>query len=750
MNCLTRRATTAAVALFFAATGCRSASQEAGRSDPAPLALTQPPDGVTTSTGTMRASVDGRGLGAEGWIEWSEDPTLTTGLAESDHVSVAAGSSPVALSLTLSGLASRITIYYRAVASSAAGTTRGAIDWFGTDSDDPHTLVVNSAEDVADPPPGKLTLRAAFAAVADLGTIAFAPGLDDGTIALSTVAEAHSLLGAEVYTLDPVARTWTFDGFFDRDFGPSALYAAKSLTIDASSLPRGITLAWAGGDALPARVLGVYGDLTMQNVTVTAGNAVAQPLAGDPPWTLARGGGLAVWGTLTLRNCVVAGNRVSGDTSPSRDRAAFGGGIYADTLWIEDSIVSGNSAIGFGAAGGGIYSVGGYSTGLDSSLLRSSITGNRVTAQHAYGGGVFSDGAMESYGRMRVESCTIARNLAEDHPGLAEDARFQYYTRGGGLYASNGTLDLAGSTVVENAVTGHPATFAGRPNLGGGGMGATIGDAHVVESMSLQQSIVAGNTLNGQPEDVFSGSVIDFYGWGYDLVGRLDFSRILVPIPDWSCLSRKHWPKKEDRDGVSLADVVSTDGVHRAASIVSAGTDAGEPAVLWYEPGAAAIGRVPQGPYQVSWVWLGYSEFGVPTDDFLNQLLAVVRARYGVLGADFGASYGDLTGVTYYGPAYTWPSNPENADWIQFWRDVDLEIGDRLGQVGLGDDFWSAFPRGQLGQEFLWDWSTGSAIERTPEDQLGTPRAPGSSSAIGAVDAGSTPSAFWQRAESGH
>jgi hypothetical protein len=698
----------------------------------------------------MHATVDGRGLDAEGWIEWSEDPTFAT-LIASGHVLAAAGSGPVTFSQTLTGVAPGVTVYYRAAAASAAGTARGTVDWFGTDTADPAALVVNSAEDVADPPPGKLTLRAALVRIPADGTITFAPGLDGGTIALSTVGEAHSVLVAEQYTFDPVARTWNFEGFQDRDFGRSALYTDRSLTIDASSLAKGITLAWAGGDANPARVLAVRGDLTLRNVSVVGGNAVAE-VTGDPaqPWTLARGGGLAVWGTATLQGCVVAGNRVSGDTTPSRDRGAFGGGIYTDTLLLEDSIVSGNAAIGFGAAGGGIYSVGGWDTWTDSSLARCSVTGNRVTGQHGYGGGVFSDGGGASYGRLRVESCTIARNLVEDHPDIADDVRFQFYTRGGGLYASNGSLDLVSSTVVENAVTGHPATFSGRPNLGGGGMGATIGDAHVVESMSLQHSIVAGNTLNGAPEDVFSGSVIDFYGWGYDLVGRLDFSRILVPIPEWECLSRKHWPKKDDRDGVALADAVAAAGVHRAASIVSAGTDAGQPAVLWYEPGPAAIGLVPPDPYGVSWVWLGYNEFGVATDDFLNQFLAVVRARYGVLGDDFGASWGDLTGVTYYGPAYTWPSNPENGAWIQFWRDLDAAIGDQVGQVGLGDDFWNAFPLGQVGQEFLYVWGGNSSdVERTAKDQLGTERAPGANSAIGAVDGGSVPSPFWQRAETG-
>ena len=48
-----------------------------------------------------------------------------------------------------------------------------------------------------------------------------------------------------------------------------SLYARKDVTIDASDLSSGITLAWVGTD--DARVLAVYGDLWMTNVTVTGG-----------------------------------------------------------------------------------------------------------------------------------------------------------------------------------------------------------------------------------------------------------------------------------------------------------------------------------------------------------------------------------------------------------------------------------------------------------------------------------------------
>jgi hypothetical protein len=181
---------------------------------------------------------------------------------------------------------------------------------------------------------------------------------------------------------------------------------------------------------------------------------------------------------------------------------------------------------------------------------------------------------------------------------------------------------------------------------------------------------------------------------------------------------------------------------------VSAGTDAGERAVLWYAPGAAAVGQVPADPYPVSWVWAGYQGYGDDADDFLNHLLAEVRRRYGVLGDDFGARFGDLTGTTWYLSAGTWPSDPANGAWIAFWRELDVELAGRLGAVGLGDDFWAAFPQGPLDHLYVSGGSGSAVVPRVGSDQLGNARADGEASAVGAVEAGAPPG-FWTRAEAG-
>ncbi|UCG39318.1 MAG: hypothetical protein JSV00_03550, partial [bacterium] len=598
----------------------------------------------------------------------------------------------------------------------------------------PASVQVNSLGDAWPPPEGEVTLRSAVHEVASGGTVTFAPDLDGGTVELSRADADHSILRGEVFVM---AGGWVFQGYQERDYGRSALYVRKDLTVDASGLPSGVTIAWAGSASSPARVMAVYGDLTLKNVTVTSGWSRAEPLASGPqPWTLGRGGGLAVWGVATLENCTIHGNQATGDVDPSRDRGSFGGGVYAERVVMTDCVVSGNSVTGYGAAGGGVYSVGGTTGTLGSSLTRCAVSGNRVTGQHAYGGGVYSDGG--GPGRLMpvsLASTTLARNAVGDHPDIAESAMAQYYYRGGGFYMSNGYLILNACTVVENEVTGNPAVFGGKPNMGGGGIAATIGNAHVVESMAVRHSIVTGNTVGGAPGDLFTGSLRDFYSDGGNLIGDLDFRYMLVPIPWWNDLSRRHWPKALDAEGVDIGDALSLAEAVTHPSVLSTGVGAGQPAVLYYPPTGQALDRIPATGYAVTYVKGEYSILPGQTDDFLNQVLDKLRTEYAdVLGAQFGTEFGDMTGVTFYGPAVTWPGEPANEPWITFWHDLDAAIGDSLGAVGLGDEFWGTFSSGPMGGTVYMSVSTypRGTILPTGLDQLGNPRPYGAGADAGA------------------
>jgi hypothetical protein len=662
----------------------------------------------------------------------------------------------------------------------------------GSDDTAYPALIVNSLADLQDPPADTVTLRSALAAAHSGQAIQFDEDLDGGTIALSIVGEAHSILKGEVMGMreEPSGPVSYLVGYFDRDYGRSALYARKNVIIDASALPAGITLAWTG--AADARVLAVYGNLTLTNVTITGGNSAAEDIAtGDPddqPWTLARGGAVAVWGTARLVNCALYDNHCLGDFDSSRDRGAFGGGVYANRVQLVNCIVSGNTVTGGGAAGGGVYSVGGAddSNSQGSTIERSAITGNRIGGLFVYGAGVFSDGGgIGNRKRLTLTNCTIAQNLAEPSAGLPPFLLAMGYWRGGAVYVSNGYLTIASCTITQNEVYGYPRTDdLGKPNLAGA-IAATIGNAHALEDLVIGQSIVSGNTVSeldpadgtvaaAYDHDIFTGSLFYFKSRGYNRFGVPDFSQILAPVGEsgWLSLCRKHYPKQGDADGVAASAVLNlTDGASYSDVILSAGVDAGTPAVLYYQPVGSALDRVPHAPFTVQETYADYSISG-GADNFLSIFLGRVENYYGLAGfaADFTSDfedflqtvdsdeetagvqpytdpYGDpiltLAESQWFGPATTWPKELYNYPYIEFWHRLDSALAAEdipgLGPELIGDDAWQAlFSTGALAENAairMWVETDNATAALTATDQLGRSRGVNGNGDIGAIEA---------------
>jgi len=665
----------------------------------------------------------------------------------------------------------------------------GACGGGGSDSGGSSTLIiVDTLLDADTAPTGATTLRAALEQAASGQPIGFAPELDGGTIALSIVGEEHTVLRGEVMGIrdEPSGPVSYLVGYFDRDYGRSALYARKNVVIDASALPSGITIAWTGGVQDPARVLAVYGDLTLRNVSVTGGVNITEPLpttaADDQPWTLARGGGVAVWGRARLSDCRIYDNHVEGDFDPSRDRGAFGGGVYANIVEMQRCMVSGNSVLGGGAAGGGVYSVGGAQTSLDTSRIeQSAITGNRISGLFTYGGGVYSDGGgIGNRKWLVVRTSTIAQNLVEPAPGLPPFVLATGYWRGGGVYASNGYLAISGATIVENEVHGMARTDSlGRRNLAGG-VAATVGNAHAVEDLFIGHSIIAGNTVHeiggeSYAHDVFTGSAFYFRSLGYNRIGVLDFNQMLVPVgePTWASLSRRHYPQIGDEDGVALADVVEQpSGVVRSSFIRSVGADNGSFAVLHYRPWGSARDQIPTGRYVLSEILGEYRVAAGAVDNFLSIMLARIESHYVMPGfaanftADFEAflasvdidpdtpgsqPYRDPSGVPiltlgdaqWFGPAVTWPRELYNHPYIEFWHRLDTALLDAqlpgMGPETLGDAAWDAlFDSGPLAENpgITMTLVRQAALEArlAAVDQLGNVRPANALGDVGAIE----------------
>lgn len=665
--------------------------------------------------------------------------------------------------------------------------------------DTPHEpIVVNSLEDslevLAEPPEDIVTLRSALASAASGQPIVFDEALDGGVIELSIVGDAHTMLKGEVMGMreEPSGPVSYLVGYFDRDYGRSALYARKSVVIDASSLPLGITLTWTGGEANPARVLAVRGNLTLRNVSITGGWSMAEELPAPDPEdalgqlsTRARGGGIAVWGIARLEDCTIYDNHAKRDASVparSRDAGVFGGGVYADIVEMERSVVSGNSLAATGVSGGGVFSVGGAEAPRgESRIRRSAITGNRIEGIFAYGGGVYSDGGGIGKSKtLALENSTVARNLVAELPGQAPPLYGIGYWRGGGVYMSNGSLTIHGATIVENEVYGTPRTDdLGKPNLAGGVV-ATIGNAHAVEDMIIGHSIIAANQVHetggrDYAQDVFTGSLFYFKSRGFNRFGALDFSQMLVPVgeSDWRSLCRRHFPKIGDEDGVLLGEVLDLEtGIGYSESILSAGTDASSPAVLHYEPRGSALDQVPAEAYTVEEVLGEYQVASGHSDGFLAIVLGRVEAQYGLDGfasgftEDFEAFLGavdldeeapgmqpyldpsgepilTLAATLWFGPSQTWPSYLPNYPYIHFWHRLDRALldagGASVGSEVLGDDaWWALFESGALEEDpritmAIWGQEK-QGFSMLKVDQRGAARPTGRPADIGAIE----------------
>lgn len=662
-------------------------------------------------------------------------------------------------------------------------------------------IVVTSLLDDASPPSGTVTLRSALASAASGQRITFDPALSGGTINLIYVAEEHTVLTGEVMGFDAANNISYLVGYFDRDYGKSALFADKDVYIDAASLPGGIILRWDGADT--ARVLAVSGDLTLVNVAITGGSSVFAAAAdvGQHPEdnqesTLARGAGVAVWGTARLADCLIYDNHAAGDdTDTSRDGGAYGGGVYADTVVMDNCIVAGNTVVGAGAAGGGVFSVGGRGTGGRTSVIRgSSITENRIAGLFAYGGGVYSDGGGIGLStRIHIENSTIARNLVE--PPLLPPFLFDLldigYWRGGGIYMSNGYLQVQSSTITENQVVGKPRTNElDKANMAGG-IAATIGNAHAVEDMIIGHSIVVGNTVheidgagpggytigNVHAHDVFTGSVFEFRSMGHNRIGVIDFSQILVPIgePGWASLSRKHYPQTNDMDGIEANDVLGNPML--STFITSSGVRADPFAVLHYEPAGSALDQVPDAGYNVAEILgelrgslnegrnplllplmldrieavTGQPAFESEFRRYFEEYLADIDPA--TAGAQRYANCDNITIDTieqafWCGPSQTWPQYEYNHAYIDFWHHLDRALAgeiatvnvDQMGDMApalINDEVWLAL-FGPGDSNFngitvrLSDRTFG--VDPLGADQLGNPRPADGLGDIGAIE----------------
>jgi hypothetical protein len=350
-----------------------------------------------------------------------------------------------------------------------------------------------------------------------------------GTIILSSALpdlEGELMIngpGAHLLTIDANQKTRVFYVAAGANVRISGLTA----TGGKAPLEIGTTNYYPGG--------GIYnaGTLSLENCSILR-NMVTGGWFGD-------GGGVYNRGTLWLSNCVVSENVVDSYFST-------GGGIYNEigaTLFVQGTAISSNRCLGGFSGwtkGAGIANRGNAAV-IDSTVLANTANGRETFGGR--GGGIFN----EYTGELIVRNSLIRNNSVLEDIG----------SFGGGIANNGGKATIINSTVTENTVTcpNHP-TGSGD----GGGIfndnGGTIVVSHSTishnrakdmgggirnnsnGSLRMDNTIVANNHAGYLGSDL-RGSLTNS---GYNLVGTtvggsgyassdiLDVDPILGPLQD--------------------------------------------------------------------------------------------------------------------------------------------------------------------------------------------------------------------------
>lgn len=245
------------------------------------------------------------------------------------------------------------------------------------------------------------------------------------------------------------------------------LSIGKNLTIDASSLPEGITINVSG----QKRIFHIQpnNEVSMVGLTLTGGIASGNGFPNDV--------GGAIYNeqaSLKLTGCTLFDNS-----------ATFGGAIYSDgdsgsvTLRLSQCTISDNSA---SESGGAIYSNGDFGS-ANLSLSTCTLSGNSASNS---GGGIYSNG-LEGSAITSLSACTLSNNTANFGGGV-----FSHGTSGSAPLSLNNTI-LAGNTAaisgpdLKELLSGATTTAIGTNLM------SALNDGHDPIDLSEGGTIITGD-----------------------------------------------------------------------------------------------------------------------------------------------------------------------------------------------------------------------------------------------------------------
>jgi hypothetical protein len=227
------------------------------------------------------------------------------------------------------------------------------------------------------------------------------------------------------------------------------------------------------------------GTLTLDHTRVSDNRAdAASGLASN-----AVGGGILnrTFGTLMLRNSVVAGNRAA--VSAPNGRFTSGGGIemVAGALTIDDSLVSNNRAgaslalpsdVEESASGGGIH----VQENASATVSRTTFTGNSVNSSNSVGDAFAFSGGLHANGPIVLRDSTVSDNTvaATTATGRAD--------------VDSGAGEINTDATISNTrFTGNSATATSSAGAALAGAGAILTAAF--ERMTISDSVISANRL---------------------------------------------------------------------------------------------------------------------------------------------------------------------------------------------------------------------------------------------------------------
>ena len=187
----------------------------------APVATTQASSIVSTTAGTLNASVNPEGSATTVRFIYGTNPTLLTGTTTTTGQAIGSGTSPVAVTAALTGLQPGTTYYDEVVGTSAGGTTPGAIVSFTTPGPAAATKLVVTRE-----PPNSVTPGSTF-------TLAVSAEDGSGSVEKSYMGSVVLVLSSSKGTLGGTTTVASVDGV--ATFTGLTLSPAGTYTIEATS-----------------------------------------------------------------------------------------------------------------------------------------------------------------------------------------------------------------------------------------------------------------------------------------------------------------------------------------------------------------------------------------------------------------------------------------------------------------------------------------------------------------------------------